>query len=321
MKKLFMVTKNKKIVLFIIASVFFGGTFVGARAGLDYIPPILFVSLRYYIASIVLIGYVSINYPISELIPKNKSDIIGIFAAGILAIGAANGFLFLGQIEVKSSIAAIVFSLIPIFSLLLASFILEDERLTFKLVVGTIVSLIGVSFVINITPTTILSSLTMSTLFVLLGAFCTSLGSVIIRKTNPVLSSTARIAWALPISAIMLHIISFQVGESVSNITWNSVSIISLLYVGIFAGAVAYVAYFELLNEVGAMKSSFVFYISPVVATIGGWFFLGESITINSVIGFIIIFVGFVIIGLNSIQSIFISYFKRDKSTNISFSD
>lgn len=314
---------TKKIIgLFVITSVLFGGTFIGARAGLNDIPPILFVALRYDIASIILLSYVFVKYPQNKIMPKNRSDIIGILAAGILAIGAANGFLFIGQVDVTSAVASIVFSLIPIFSPLLATILLKDENLSIEGGIGTIVSLFGVSIVIGITPSTLSKAITLGTLFVLIGAFSTSLGSVIIRRTEPTISSTVRTAWALPISALMLHSFSYRIGESFSNINWSPVAIVSLLYVGIFAGAIAYGTYFKLLDTVGAIKSSIVFYISPVVATLGGWILLDESLSMNSIMGFFIIFLGFIIMAWKTIVPIIYHYFKQDKKqANISLSD
>lgn len=313
--------RSRVLWLFIIASVFFGGTFVGVRAGLPDFPPILFVALRYDIATIALFTYVLLKYPINDVIPKNKNDIFSILIAGVIAIGAANGFLFIGQIEVTSAVAAIIFSLIPVFSPILASFLLEDESLSIEGIIGTIVSLFGVTMVIGITPSTLLNSLSMSTLLVLTGAFCTSFGSVAIRKSSDYTSinSTIRTAWALPVSALMLHYISFSIGESFSTISWNYTSLTSLIYVGIFAGAIAYVAYFELLDEIGAIKSSIVFYISPVVATIGGWLLLGEPLSPTSAVGFSIIFIGFLILGWKTISSTITHYLNNRKESNFNF--
>jgi len=313
MNSIFELFKNKKVILFILASVLFGGTFVGAKAGLEYMPPILFVALRYDIAALVLFLYLITTHSLKEIIPRNKNDILAILAAGVFAIGAANGFLFIGQIETTSAVSAIIFSLIPIFTPILAILLL-NERLTIEGSIGTVISLVGVSFVIGITPSNIVNSFTLGTLFVLAGAFSTSFGTVLIRWSKSNLESTIRTAWALPISAIMLHIISYSKGESVQFIEWNYISIISLLYVGIFAGAIAYVAYFRLLDDVGAIKSSIVFYISPIIATIGGWILLNEPLSENSITGFIIIFTGFIIMEWSTIYPILLSYFDRKQS-------
>jgi len=90
---------------------------------------------------------------------------------------------------------------------------------------------------------------------------------VLIRRSSPGLSSTVRTAWALPVSAGLLHTLSFATGESVAAATWTPSALLSVGYLGVFAGALAYIIHFNLLDAVGATRSSLVFYVSPVVAT------------------------------------------------------
>ncbi len=54
-------------------------------------------------------------------------------------------------------------------------------------------------------------------------------------------------------------------------------------YVGVFSGALAFIAYFGLLDNVGAIRGNLVFYAVPIVATLGGWALLGEAITPTAV--------------------------------------
>ncbi len=294
-------SRVRTLVLFALASVFFGGTFVAARAGQEFIPPLLFVALRFDIAAILLIGYAVLTTPREDLIPKTRGDIAGILAAGVFAIGLANGLLFVGQGYVTSAVGSIVFSLVPIFSPLLAGVLLTDERLTATGAVGTAVGLVGVAMVIGIEPGNLLGAANGGTAIVLFGAISGALGAVLIRRADVTTSSTVRTAWALPVSALMLHAMSFGAGESVGAIEWTTGAIVALVYVSVFAGAIAYIAYFELIDEVGAIRSSLTFYASPVFATLGGWLFLGEQLSGLAVAGFAVIVAGFTIIGYRTI--------------------
>lgn len=294
-------SNRRTIVLFTIASVFFGGTFVAAKAGQAYVPPLLLVAIRFDLAAVLMIGYAYVTIPTDELLPRTRGDIAGILAAGIFAIGLSNGLLFLGQGHVPSAVGAILFSLVPIFSPAIAMVLLSDERLSGIGAVGTVVGLFGVALVVGVDPGRLLQSLDIGALLLLSGAVSLALGTVLIRRSKPSISSTARIAWALPVSAVLLHGLSVFSGESLAAAEWTLVSITALVYLGVFAGAVAYVAYFDLLDEVGAIHSSLTFYASPIVATIGGWLLLGEAITTLTVVGFVVIVAGFAIIGHESL--------------------
>jgi len=74
------------------------------------------------------------------------------------------------------------------------------------------------------------------------------------------------------------------------------VALAALLYVGVFSGAIAYLAYFALVDEAGATRANLLFYFVPVVSAVGGWALLGETLPVASLVGFGVIFAGFVLV-------------------------
>ncbi|WP_224449767.1 DMT family transporter [Haloprofundus salilacus] len=289
--------EKRALAFFALASVFFGGVFVAAKAGQAYFPPLLFVALRFDVAAAVLLGYAAVTTAREDLLPRTRGDVAGILATGVLAIGLANGLLFVGQQYVSSAVGSIIFSLSPIFTPLLAAFLLSDERLSRRGTVGVLVGLLGVAFVVGVNPENLLGGGVVGKAIILGSAASAALGSVLIHRADGTLSSTVRTAWALPVSALMVHGMSLGAGESLSAVSWTPAAFAALVYVSVFAGAVAYIAYFGLLDQVGAIRASLVFYVSPVVATLGGWALLGESISLSTVAGFGVIFAGFAILG------------------------
>lgn len=297
-------SQYRTILVFLLVSVFFGGTFVAAKAGQAYVPPLLLVALRFDVAAVVLLGYVVLTRSRSEWLPKTRGDVAGIVAAGLFAIGLSNGLLFVGQGSVSSGVGAILFALVPIFSPLFAGVLLSDERLSTAGAVGTLVGLVGVGLVIDITPATVVETFNGGAMIILAGAMSLALGTVLVRRANPSLSSTVRTAWALPISALLVHALSAGAGESPAAIEWTLGAIVAIGYLSICAGAIAYIAYFGLLDEIGATHASLVFYVSPIFATLGGWLLLGEALSVTTITGFGVVVVGFVIIGYESLAPV-----------------
>ncbi len=119
---------RRTLALAAVASVLLGGTFVGAKAGLSYFPPLLFVALRFDIAAVVLLGYVVVTRSRDELLPRTRGDVLAILSTGLFALGLANALLFVGQQSATSAVAAIVFSLNPILTPVFAAILLSDER-------------------------------------------------------------------------------------------------------------------------------------------------------------------------------------------------
>ena len=286
---------RRTALLFVVSAVLFGGTFIAAKAGLAYFPPLLFVALRFDIGAVVLAVFAATTLSKAELRPRTVGDAVGIFATGVLVIGLTNALLFLGQQDVTSGVAAVVFSLNPILTPVFAAVILSDGRLSVRGAVGMGLGLVGVAFVANPEPSALLGGgLGVPLLF---GAAVTSaLGAVVIRRADATLSSTARTVWGVPLAAVLSHALSAGAGESVSGLSVPPVALAALLYVSVASGAVAYLAYFALIDETDATRANLLFYFVPVVSAVGGWALLGETISTLSLVGFGVIFAGFLLV-------------------------
>ena len=296
-----MTGRRRTFVFFALASLFFGGTFVAAKAGLEYFPPLLFVALRFDVAAVALGGYALATTARDELIPRTVGDAVGILATGVLVIGLSNALLFVGQQHVSSAVGSIIFSLNPSLTPVFAGVLLADERLSARGGLGLLIGLVGVGLVVGIDPGNLLGGAAVSKGILFVGAVSGALGSVLIRRADTTVSSTVRTAWALPVAALLTHGLSSAVGESATAVAWTPTALAALAYVGLFAGAAAYIAYFGLLDEVGAIQGNLVFYVTPVVATVGGSVLLGETISTLTLVGFATIFTGFAVLGADSL--------------------
>ncbi|MFB6178449.1 MAG: DMT family transporter [Halorientalis sp.] len=296
-------TSRRTLASFLLASLFFGGTYVAVKAGGAYFPPLLFVAFRYDIAAVLLLGVVALTRSGEDLYPTSRRDVAGVLATAVFAIGLANALLFLGQQSTTSAVGSIIFGLAPILTPVFAALLLADEGLSRHGAVGTALGLVGVALVVDPDPAMLAGGANLGLVLLLGGAVSSALGVVLIRRADGSLGSVVQTAWALPVSALMLHVASSVAGESVGAVVWSPTALLTLSYLSVFAGALAYVAYFGLVSEVGATRSSLVFYASPVVATLGGWALLGESISATTVAGFGVIVVGFAVIGAETLAA------------------
>lgn len=69
-------------------------------------------------------------------------------------------------------------------------------------------------------------------------------------------------------------------------------STVSLLLLGIVCTAVAFIAFFALIREVGPVRAPLFTYVNPVVAIVLGTLLLGEPVTAGLLIGFPLILIG-----------------------------
>ncbi|ELZ47874.1 hypothetical protein C464_08130 [Halorubrum coriense DSM 10284] len=289
--------------LLLVSAVLFGGTFVAAKAGLAHLPPLFFVAVRFDIGAVVLAAFAATRLSRADLRPRTWGDVVGIVATGVIVIGLTNALLFVGQQYVTSGVAAVVFSLNPILTPVFAAALLSGDGLSTRGFVGMGLGLFGVALVADPDPAALLAGgVGVPLLFA--AAVTSALGAVLIRRADATLSSTARTVWGVPLAAVLTHAMSLGAGESVSGLSVPPVAVAALLYVGVFSGAIAYLAYFALIDETDATRANLLFYFVPVVSAVGGWALLGETLSVRSLAGFGVIFVGFLLVsGLSAAPS------------------
>ena len=285
----------RTIGVFALLAFFWGTAFVAIRAGLANLPPVLFAGFRYDIAAVIMLGYAI--FVTEDWLPQSKPDIIAVGISATFVIALYNAFLFVGQQEVTSGVAAIIVATSPIITTALSWVLVPENRLTVTGLIGLVAGFIGVGLVAVPDPTALTTGEIESSLLVLLAAFSVALGSVLLQRLSHSLSTEATVAWACAIGAIMLHVISFSLPtESLSEATFTWEAVIATVYLAVFASAIGYFFYFDLLERVGAVEINLVSYAAPVFAALFGWLLLDEQITAQTVLGFGIIFAGFVLL-------------------------
>ncbi|MFC7202935.1 DMT family transporter [Haloferax namakaokahaiae] len=285
-------SRHRSLVLFVAAAVLFGTSFVGIKAAIGAVPPVLFAAFRVDVAAVVLLTLVAVRGGYWR--PRTRGDVLGILVSGAFVLGANNVLLFLGQQSATSGAAAVMYSLMPIASPVFAVLLLNDERISGVDAAGILLGLVGVVVIVG--PESVLGNGSVGQLFVVGAAISVAFGSVLLKRVNATIGTLPLTAWAMLVAGVSIHAVSLGIGESPAAVAWSPTIVAAILYVGMPATAAAYPVYFSLLAEAGPVKGNLVAYAMPVVATISGWAFLGETISAATILGFCIILTGFVVI-------------------------
>ncbi|MFC4544684.1 DMT family transporter [Halosolutus amylolyticus] len=285
-------TRLVDVSLFLLLAVLWGLSFPAIAVGLEYLPPLLFAAIRYDVAAVLLLGYAAIR--VDDWWPRGRHNAAAIVGGGLFLIGG-NGLLFVGQQTVPSGVAAIIQALVPIFTALWALFLL-DERLSPIGAVGVAIGFLGIGLVVRPDPTDLLAGDTAARLLVVLQVVSVALGGVVIQRAGPTIDRVSLTGWSMVVGALLLHAVSLGAGEIPAVQATAPTAVATVLYLGIFSTAIAYLIYFTILDEHGAFEAALVAYLIPVVATVVGVFVLGESITALTIGGFGLVALGFALL-------------------------
>ncbi|MDF9744070.1 DMT family transporter [Natrinema salsiterrestre] len=278
--------------LFLLLAVLWGFSFPAISVGLEHLPPLLFAAARYDIAAVLLLTAAA--FTVDDWRPTARNDLAAIAGGGVFLI-AGNGLLFLGQQTVPSGVAAILQGLVPIVTALWAIPLL-GERLSPLGAVGAAIGFLGVGLVIQPDPANLLAGGTGARLLIV-GQVCSvALGGVLIQRAGPTIDRLPLVGWSMLVGGFVLHTVSLGTNEFPTADMLGPVSIGALLYLGVFATAVAFLIYFRVLEEHGAFEAALIGYLVPIVATVASVFLLEETIGLLTVAGFGLVAVGFVLL-------------------------
>ena len=278
--------------LFLLLSVLWGTAFMAIKAGLAFMPPVLFAAFRYDVAGIIMLGYVVSTTEYWR--PRTRADWLTVLIGATLVIALYNAFLFIGEQGVTSGVAAIVVAMNPILASVFSRLLLPNERLDFVGAIGLLCGIAGVGLVARPTTSILFGSDMVATGFVFLAAVCVALGSVLVQRIDGGISTEGMVAWSNALGAIVLHMVSFALpSESLVNVDITTGSLLAVVYLGVFASAAGYFIYFWLLDRLGAIEINLISYAAPVFAAVSGWLVLGERLEPLSIAGFFVIVAGF----------------------------
>ena len=191
--------------------------------------------------------------------------------------------------HLPSSTAGLLIAGVPIVGVLMARFFGDAERLGARRVAGLALGLSGV---------------TVLTVPHLTGGDARSLAEVLLTvlgyATAPLIAARyLRDIPTLQLTAPCLALAAVVYAPAAA-LTWPSMMpsaqvLTSLAGLGAICTAVAFVAFLELIKEVGPTRSTVITYVNPAVAVAAGALFLGESLTAGIVVAFTLILAGSVL--------------------------
>lgn len=279
--------------LFVTLATLWGLSFPAISVGLEYLPPLLFAAFRYDVAAVLLLGYAIIVR--DGWWPTGRNNVEAIVGGGLFLV-AGNGLLFIGQQTVPSGVAAILQALVPILTALWALTLL-GERLSGIGAIGVGFGFLGVGLIVQPDPNNLLAGDTVGRLIIVGQVVSVALGGVLVQRAGPSMDRVAMTGWSMLLGGVVLHLVSLTTREAQSAASMAIPTALgAVVYLGVFSTAIAFIIYFTMLEERGAFEASLVAYLVPVVATVAGVFLLGESISPLSIVGFLVVFIGFALL-------------------------
>ena len=257
--------------------------FVGAKYIVPYAEPFTFLTIRYFLAALILFA---IAYAFKQPLKLNKEQFKASFAVGILLhVIYIGGVFYAVSLGVSAGISAVIVSIQPVLVSLLAVPLL-GERLRWIQVVGLFLGVVGIALLLL--PKVFQGDYTASTSVIgivicVIALLGTSGGYLVQKKLGsdiPFLSGTGA---QYAISAIAFAILSVATEDQI--IQWVPEFFFGLAWIVFMLSIASIVLLYGMLRTGSASKVSSLYYLVPPVAAIQAYFLFDEVIGLVGIIG------------------------------------
>jgi drug/metabolite transporter (DMT)-like permease len=264
------------VVALTFTLIVWASAFAGIRAALRGYTPANLAVLRFLIASTVLAIYAAFaHFRRPEL-----RDIPGLVVTGAIGITFYNLALNYGETRVTAGAASLLIASTPIWTALAARLFLH-EKLTAIGWGGVFVSFAGVAMIasgegggVRFSP---------QALFILAAAVTSALYMILQKHYLDRYSALECTAYSIWFGTALM--LPFGRGLLQAVRTTPASTTLAVIYLGIFPGALAYVAYAFILSHGAAGRTATLLYIIPIVAIGIAWIWLGEVPRLISLAG------------------------------------
>jgi drug/metabolite transporter (DMT)-like permease len=211
-----------------------------------------------------------------------------VLAFAVVEIGVPWFLLFGAERTVSSSLAALLIATVPLFAAMVA-FVTRSEDLDARRVGGLVLGFGGVAVLVGFDVGRSDGLAVTALGAVSLGY---ALGPWIVARHLAGLPSLGVMATAL--SACALVYLPIAVVQAPARAVASTV-VLSAVALTLLCTVVAFVAFFGLIAEVGAVRTTIITYVNPAVAVLVGVTALGEGFGVTSALGFALILAGCVL--------------------------
>ncbi len=274
-------------IILIFLSIVWGSSFILIKYGLDYFSPMQVGALRVLISSVAFIPICIYNFKKIDWTLWPFYLLVGLCGSGIPS------FLFpLAQQELSSSVAGILNSLTPLFTLVIGSLVFSTIVSKWK-TLGVIIGFIGAVILTVMGESLEIGGKAIYGLFIVAATLCYGTSVNVVKEKlnhlNPTILSSIAFSFLIPF-ALVLFFTTGTWDAIVSNPdSWKGLTYVAVL--SLLGTFLASILFYQMVQRTNAVFGSSVTYLIPIISLAWG-IFDNEVFTVFHVIGMMLILVG-----------------------------
>jgi drug/metabolite transporter (DMT)-like permease len=282
--------KLKHWFIFLLLGAIWSSSFMWIKIAIQEVGPITLVAFRVLFGLLFGVAVISIQH---VRWPRTFKAWLPFLVLGVTNLAIPFFLISWGEQSIDSAVASVLNATVPLFTIVIAHFLLRDDKMTLPKVVGLVIGFFGVVVLLSRDIGASPSSLFGQAAVVLAAIFYTS-SAIYVRKTTEKTPGVLRSAGPMVSATLVMWLAVFFIERPVEiphlSLTW-----IALLFLGVLGSGFAFVLSYYLIHEIGPTRSTMVSYLFPLGGVILGVTFLHEKLTWQLISGAALIIASLVI--------------------------
>jgi drug/metabolite transporter (DMT)-like permease len=286
--------RARVLIPFAIATMVWGTTWIVIRGQLGAVPPTWSVTYRFAIGALAMFAYAMVTR--APLLIDRRGHV---FAAlfGLAQFVLNFNFVYRAEAHITSGLVAVLFALLIVPNALMGAAFLK-QTITGRFLAGSLIAIAGVAMLIAQE----LRADSAGTTATLLGTVLTIAGVLSASVAN-IMQGTAQaraqpmataLAWGMIWGTGMNGVLALvTAGPPVLDTSATYLG--GVLYLGIFASAIAFTCYFSVIRSIGPARAAYSSVLTPIIAMVIStlvedyrWSWLAASGGIVALVGLLI---------------------------------
>jgi drug/metabolite transporter (DMT)-like permease len=265
---------------YVLLIALWGSTWAAIKVGVDAVPPFVFAFERAVAVSIILIA---LSLAMRHPFPRDRRVILAAVVVGIFNTGSSWAIIFWSEQYVPSGLVSVFGASSPIWTALLAHFLVSGDRLTATKVAALVLGIAGIALLVGAPDTDGRPEAIVAGVLLTLMTVTWAIGAIVqareLRKGSP-----------LPLVAVgacagSIFLLPFAVAQAGEAAEWNVGAALAFGYLVVFGSCVGLVLQLWLTRRLRPTTMTLAQVVIPAQALLIGALALGENITWRMIAG------------------------------------
>jgi drug/metabolite transporter (DMT)-like permease len=272
---------------FLALALMWGSSYLFIKIAVDDFGTFTLVALRLIVGAALLWTVLRLS---GKALPRDRRLYAHLMVMAFLSVTAPFLLITWAEQTVDSSLAAILTSIVPLFAVVIAPLFIHDEPFRVNTVIGLLIGFAGVVIItgrgLGVGSSDLVADLALiaSSAFYAAGAVYARRN---VRGVDPMIPAVFQVSFAALYTGVIALLF-----EQPWNARPDAGGVFAIVWLGILGSGFAYLAFFRVLADWGATRTTSVAYLLPIVGIVLGFLVLAEPLDARVLAGTALVLAG-----------------------------